>query len=143
MGETCPNRAYSAQFSSAKEESGLRAQAQPSLCHVQGPGSLIFFFNLILQVRSPFYCYCGGLPTPSALICRQSSIPAKRLGGSGESSPASFDFVVWSSRLVNCQLGAFPHRSMTLDPHTQLLLYITFAMEAEFWTNFHFCLFHG
>lgn len=107
MGETRPDRADSSQFSSAEEESGLRASAQSSLCHVQGPGSLIFFFNFFLQVRSPFDCYCGGLSAPSALICRQSWIPAKRLGGSGESSPASFDFVVWSSGLVNCLLGAF------------------------------------
>ncbi|KAG2405910.1 uncharacterized protein HKW66_Vig0051650 [Vigna angularis] len=59
-------------------------------------------------VRSPFYCYCGGLPTPSALIYCYSWISTKRLGGSGESSPASFDFVVWSKRLMNCQLGHFP-----------------------------------
>ncbi|KAL9313262.1 hypothetical protein ACSQ67_018714 [Phaseolus vulgaris] len=86
-----------------------RSAMKNSLVRIGGVEGEIFdfFFNFFLQVRSPFDCYCGGLSAPSALICRQSWIPAKRLGGSGESSPASFDFVVWSSGLVNCLIGAF------------------------------------
>ena len=80
MGETGPDRADSAQFSSTEEESGLRAQAQSSLCHVQGPGCLIFFFSQLIFTGSfSILLLLGGLSTPSALICRQSWIPAKRL----------------------------------------------------------------
>lgn len=60
MGETGPDSTHSSQFASTEEESGVRAQAQSSLCHVKGPGSMIFkekkmFFSIYsLQVVLDF-----------------------------------------------------------------------------------------